>query len=133
VAGNGASTNSKEKFMQRKLLIPALIMAAGVATAGGLAYAQQSGVTQNDAITKLAKTGISLVQAVTTAEQYAGGKASRAELENENGRLVYGVEVADNAKAVDVKIDATNGAVISAQVDQADHESKNGEDESDDD
>ena len=122
--------------MQRKLLIPALIMAAGVATAGGLAYAQQSGVTQNDAITTLAKTGISLVQAVTTAEQYAGGKSTRAELENEDGRLVYGVEVADNAKAVDVKIDATNGSVISAQVDQvdqADHESKNGEDESDDD
>ena len=119
--------------MQRKLLIPALIMAASVATAGGLAYAQQSGVTQNDAMTNLAKTGISLVQAVTTAEQYAGGKASRAELENENGRLVYGVEVADNGKTVDVKIDATNGTVISAQRDQADQESENGREERDDD
>jgi len=119
--------------MQRKLLIPALIMAASVATAGGLVYAQQSGVTQNDAMTDLAKTGISLVQAVTTAEHHVGGKASRAELENENGRLVYGVEVTDNAKTVDVKIDATNGAVVSAQIDQGDQESKNGQEERDDD
>jgi uncharacterized membrane protein YkoI len=133
VAGNRAPTNSKEKFMQRKLLIPALIMAASVATAGGLVYAQQSGVTQNDAMTDLAKTGISLVQAVTTAEQHVGGKASRAELENENGRLVYGIEVADNAKTVDVKIDAVNGTVVSAQVDQADQASKNGQEERDDD
>ena len=119
--------------MQRKLLIPALIMAASVATAGGLVYAQQSVVTQNDAMTDLAKTGISLVQAVTTAEHHVGGKASRAELENENGRLVYGVEVTDNAKTVDVKIDAVNGTVVSAQLDQADQESKNGQEERDDD
>ena len=119
--------------MQRKLLIPALIMAASVATAGGLAYAQQSGVTQNDAMTDLAKTRISLVQAVTTAEQHVGGRASHAELENENGRLVYDVEVTDNAKTVDVKIDATNGAVVSAQIDQGDQESKNGQEERDDD
>ena len=79
--------------MQRKILIPALIMAAGVATAGGLAYAQQSSTTQNDAIAELAKARISLVQAVTTAEQLTGGRASHAELEDENGRLVYGVEV----------------------------------------
>ena len=119
--------------MQRKLLIPALIMTASVATAGGLVYAQQSGGTQNDAMTDLAKTGISLVQAVTAAEQHVGGKASRAELENENGRLVYGIEVANNAQTVDVKIDAVNGSVVSAQLDQGDQASKNGEEERDDD
>jgi hypothetical protein len=44
------SIDRKEKVMNRKILVPALIMAAGVATSGGLAYAQQSGTTQNDAI-----------------------------------------------------------------------------------
>ena len=39
--------------MQRKILIPALLMAAGVATAGALAYAQQPAVTQNDAMADL--------------------------------------------------------------------------------
>jgi uncharacterized membrane protein YkoI len=118
--------------MQRKILIPALIMAAGVATAGGLVYAQQASA-QNDAITNLAMARISLVQAVTTAEQHAGGRASRAELQNENGRLVYGVEVADNANTTDVKVDATDGTVVSAQLDQDDHESENRKDERDDD
>ena len=119
--------------MKRKILIPALIMAASVATAGGLVYAQQSGVKQNDAMTDLAKARISLVQAVTTAEQYTGGKASHAELENENGRLVYGVEVSDNTKTTDVKVDATDGSVVSAQADQADEKSENHQEESDED
>lgn len=117
--------------MQRKTLIPALITAAGIATAGGLAYAQQPSA-QNDALTDVAKARISLVQAVTTAEQHAGGRASRAELQNENGRLVYGVEVADNAKTTDVKVDATDGSVVSAQADQNDH-AGNREEERDED
>lgn len=119
--------------MQRKILIPALIMAAGVATAGGLVFAQQSGVARTDAEADLAKAKVSLVQAVTTAEEHAGGKASRAELQNEDGRLVYGVEVADAAKTTDVKVDATDGRVLSAQADQADHESENRKEERDDD
>jgi uncharacterized membrane protein YkoI len=118
--------------MKRKILIPALILAAGVATAGGLAYSQQPATTQNDAIVELAKARISLTQAVAIAEQHAGGKASRAELEDENGRLVYGVEVSDTTKTTDVKVDATDGRVVSAQLDAADNESENGKEEADD-
>jgi uncharacterized membrane protein YkoI len=125
--------NRKEQVMKRKILIPALLMAAGVATAGGLAYGQQSGSAQNDAIVDLAKAKISLAQAIVTAEQHAGGRASRAELENENGRLVYDVEVADNTRTTDVKVDATDGSVVSAQADRADDHSKNGQEERDDD
>lgn len=117
--------------MQRKIVIPALLMAAGIATAGGLVYAQQASA-QNDALTDLAKARISLVQAVTTAEQHAGGRASRAELQNDNGRLVYGVEVADNAKTTDVKVDATDGSVVSAQPDQGDHQGDREEERDDD-
>ncbi len=117
--------------MKRKVLIPALLMAAGVATAGGLVYAQQSGLAQNDAIVNLANAKISLAQAVATAEQHAGGRATRAELENENGRLVYGVEVSNNTNTMDVKVDAANGTVVYAQPDQPDQGSENGEDERD--
>ncbi len=84
-------------------------------------------------MTDLMKARISLEQAMTTAEQYAGGRASRAELENENGRLVYGVKVSDNAKPTDVKVDANEGSVVSAQADQADQESENSQEERDDD
>ncbi len=119
--------------MQRKILIPALIMAAGVATVGGLAHAQQPGVTQNDAMVNVAQARISLAQAVATAEQHTGGRASRAELQNENRRLVYGVEVANGTTTMDVKVDATDGHVVSAQTDQADHDSGDRQEESDSD
>ena len=119
--------------MQRKILIPALIMAAGVATAGGLVYANQSGVRQGDAMVNLAQAKISLAQAVATAEQHVGGRASRAELQNENGRLVYGVEVVDTTRTMDVKVDAVNGSVLSAQADQADEASEDTQEERDND
>src|SRR3981081_1694064 len=104
--------------MQRKRLIPALILATGVAAAGGFAVAQQPGAKQNDAAAELAHASISLVQAITTAEPRPAGRPAHAELENETGRLVYGVEVTDGAKTTDVKVDATNGKVVSAQADE---------------
>jgi uncharacterized membrane protein YkoI len=132
VAGNRASLNRlKEQSMQRKMLISALIMAAGVATAGGLAYAQQSGVQHNDAITDLANARMTLVQAVAIAEQHVGGRASHAELENENGRLVYAVEVSNNTGTIDVKVDASDGTVVSAQADHEDATAENGKEEHD--
>ena len=119
--------------MQRKNLIPSLIMAVGVATAGGLAYAQQPGVTQNDAMANVAQARISLAQAIATAEQHTGGRASHAALQNENGRLVYGVEIANGATATDVKVDATDGRVVAAEADQADRHSEDRQGESDND
>lgn len=71
--------------MKRTLLIPALILAAGVATAGGVAYAKQSSPAENDAVTDLAKAKITLVQAVSAAEAQAGGRATKAELDGERG------------------------------------------------
>lgn len=118
--------------MQHKIIIPALLMAAGVVTAGGLAYAQKSNLTQNDA-TAMQQAKISLAQAVTTAEQHVGGKASRAELQNENGRLVYGVEVAGNGQTLDVKVNAIDGSVVSVQADQGDTEAESGQEERDED
>jgi uncharacterized membrane protein YkoI len=113
------------------MLISALIMAAGVATAGGLAYAHQSGVQRNDAITDLANARMTLVQAVAIAEQHVGGRASHAELENENGRLVYAVEVSNNTGTIDVKVDASDGTVVSAQADHEDATAENGKEEND--
>ena len=64
--------------MKSKITIPALLVAAGIATAGGLAFAKTSG-GENDAIADLAKAKITLVQAVSTAEAQAGGMATKAE------------------------------------------------------
>jgi uncharacterized membrane protein YkoI len=111
--------------MKRTIMIPALILAAGVATAGGLAYAKQSGTAENDAISDLAKAKITLVQAVSAAEAQAGGRATKAELDDERGTVVFDVEVVtpDN-KVFDVKVDAADGKVISSKLDQADRGEK---------
>lgn len=46
-----------------------------------------------------------------------GGQAIKAELENENGYVVYGVQVKAQNKNLDVKVDAGNGQVLSIQSD----------------
>ena len=106
--------------MNRKIIIPALIMAAGIATAGGLAYAK-SGGGENDAIADLAKAKVTLAQAIGAAEAQSGGKATKAELEGERGAVVYQVEVVTaDSKVFDVKVDAADGKVLSSKQDQAD-------------
>lgn len=110
--------------MKSKITIPALRVAAGIATAGGLAFAKTSG-GESDAVADLAKAKITLVQAVSAAEAQAGGKATKAELEGERGTLVFDIEVVtpDN-KVFDVKVDAANGKVLSSKLDQADRGEK---------
>jgi len=107
--------------MTRTHKISALLLAAGIATAGGLAYAKSGHDQANDAVADLARTGISLAQAVASAEGHAGGRATRAELEDERGALHYQVEVvtADN-QVVDVSVDAKDGKVLKSEADRAD-------------
>ncbi|MDE2626782.1 MAG: PepSY domain-containing protein [Burkholderiales bacterium] len=106
-------------------MFPALVIAAGVVTAAGLAYAKESGGSENEATADLAKAKISLSQAVATAESRAGGKATRAELENENGVAVFGVEVVTpDSTVMDVKVDAADGKVLSSVADTADRGGK---------
>jgi uncharacterized membrane protein YkoI len=101
------------------LTLGAIILAAGAGTA---AYATQSGQHENDALADLAKAKITISQAIASAEQAAPGKATRAELENEQHGLRYSVEVADAAtrKVSDVHIDGVTGKVLSVKLDQGD-------------
>jgi len=110
--------------MNRKTSISALVMAAGIATAAGLAYAKTTS-GENDAVTDLSKAKISLTQAIGAAESQAGGKATKAELEGERGSVRYQVEVVtpDN-KVFDVQVDAADGKVMSSKQDQADRGEK---------
>ena len=117
--------------MQRHSFIPTLVLVTA-ATAGSLAFAQGSGGKENDAVTDSAKAKVSLAQAIGTAEAQASGKATRAELDGERGAAVYDVEVitADSKvppTAVDVKVDAASGKVLSSKADTTDR----GEDEED--
>ena len=116
--------------MKRNIVIPAFIVAAGMATAVGLAFAKQGSGVENDAVGDLAKSKITLVQAVGAAEAQAGGKATKAELEGERGALVFNVEVvAADGKVVDFKVDAADGKVLSSKQDQEDRAGKEDDDD----
>jgi len=79
--------------------------------------------TQNDAVIP-APAAISLVQAIQAAEQHATGRAIRAEYEasGKPRAWAYDIEVVAGAKVLDVKVDATNGTVISSKEDAADRD-----------
>jgi uncharacterized membrane protein YkoI len=77
------------------------------------------------AFTEMAR--ISLDTATNEALKQVPGKVVRAELENENGYLVYGVEIAKaDHQIYDVKVDAGNGKVL--KIDQDKKEVHEGED-----
>lgn len=106
---------------------PLLFGVIGLTALGAsLAFAGVNGANEgqenNSALLSQAK--ISLTQAIAAAEGHVQGKAVRAELEDENGTAVYGVEVASGAQTTDVKVDVSNGKILSAQADQADHETE---------
>lgn len=104
--------------MKRKAYLAALAAFSTAAVVGTAIAAKSSG---NDALA-ISNAGISLVQAVSAAEQHVGGKASRAEYERHKGQGVFDVEVVKGASATDVKVDAANGKVIEATADAADHD-----------
>lgn len=114
-----------------KITLPLLIAGALAAAAGGVAFAS-SGSGENDAAADLAKSRISLPQAITVAEQHVRGRAAGAELESEDGMTVYEVEVVAADRTVhEVKVDALSGKVIASALDAPDDES-NDQDEEDD-
>ena len=66
---------------------------------------------------------ITLDQAVQKALAEVQGQVLKTEIENENGFLLYGVEVVTADKAiVDVKVDAGSGKVLAMDRDKADDE-----------
>lgn len=126
--------------MNSKLMavtVVGVMMVTGLAGAGfnGVSFAGQeiAGATiklNNQAeaeYPQLAK--VTLEQAMQSALGSTGGKVIKAGLEDEDGFLIYGVEVVTPEKAIiEVKVDAGSGKVLASSSDKADHD-----DEEDDD
>jgi uncharacterized membrane protein YkoI len=110
------ATNQRKEPMNRKLTA-ALAVALGIAASGAACAHEEE---RDSAV--LSQAQISMTQAIAAAEQHTKGRAVRAALENENGTAVYGVEVLDGAKAMDVKVDARDGSVLRVQDDSRDRE-----------
>ncbi|GBE00105.1 peptidase propeptide and YPEB domain protein [bacterium BMS3Abin07] len=115
------------------------IILAGLLTFGGIALsAEQANHTGSIRIKQEDEAGfagmakISLDSAMNAALQAVPGKVLRAELENENSYLVYGVEIVKaDRRVVDVKIDAGNGKVLKIDRDRRDNEGRESEDSND--
>ena len=73
---------------------------------------QQSGVL-DDGKDLLPQAGITLDQAIAAAQSAASGPVGEVDLEHYQGNLVFNVDVGDK----DVKVDASNGAILSADSD----------------
>lgn len=97
------------------------LASAVIVAIGGIGFVASAHDSDPPAITA---AGIGMSQAVTAAEQHAGGKAARAEFEKSKGQWVYDIEVVNGTKVYDVKVDAAKGSVISATEDKADAEER---------
>lgn len=80
----------------------------------------QSSITAPDNATLDGLATITPEQAATAAVNANGGTAGKVELENENGNVVYGIEVTQpDGTKLDVKVDAGNGTVLAREADDA--------------
>lgn len=109
-----------KRYTRSKLAIIGALTAAALSAAAVYA-GKNSSDDEIDAAT-LAKANVALDQAITAAEQHTQGKAVQAELEDENGKLVYEVQVIKGATAMEVEVDATTGAVLSAKDEEEDND-----------
>ena len=109
---------------KRALIAGTLIaFATGVtAASAALAFGEH-----NRAPVDVSKATVTMSQAISTAEQQAGGKATRAKLENETGKLLYEIKVAGKDKVTEVKVDATDGKVLASAADTHAHKRGDGE------
>src|ERR1700675_5128505 len=99
---------------KRGLILGTLLV---MATATTVAFAS----SEKGAPIDLSKAQVTMSQAIATAEQQAGGRATRAKLENEKGKLLYEVKVAGKDKATEVQIDAQDGKVLHTNAAMNDH------------
>ncbi|MGE4547449.1 MAG: PepSY domain-containing protein [Desulfurella sp.] len=100
--------------------------AAGIATASG----QLNGsikITHDNEANYADLASVTIDQAVASALKAQPGKVIKAGLENEDGYLVWGVEVASNNQIHEVKIDAKNDKVLKIEKDQADSQKESAE------
>lgn len=79
----------------------------------------QDDTTEAAALAKLAT--VTADQASQAALATVPGTLIKVELDNENGSVVYSVEIRTDRGVVDVKVDAGNGKVLAQESDSAEH------------
>ena len=93
-------------------IITIVAAAIFIAALGSVEAGMASDAAEDAKRLSAAKLGIG--DAITLAEKTVGGTAYEAELETEDGTIVYAVEVIKDGKEFEVVIDAITGVVLSS-------------------
>jgi len=119
--------------MKKGRLVIGVVLSALVVF-GGIALSAQQGdkkgsIWIGNEAEHAAKAGIFIDTAINAALQTVPGTVIGAALENENGYLVYGVEIAKaDLQIVNVKVDAGNGKILKVDRDRRDNDGRESED-----
>ena len=97
--------------MNRTLIY--LLTFAGLTAVAALGTVYVQRVAEDEAMA-IVRASVGLAQAVTIAESHVGGKAVRAQYENQQGQWVFEVEVITGKGAMDVTVEAATGKVLAA-------------------
>jgi len=116
--------------MQKAVYFGAVVVAAAFALA---AFSRNSDRITEEEHGLLARAAITPDQARQTAlEAVPGGRIIEAEIEDEDGRLIYAFEVEVDGAVTDVEVDAKTGAVIPQEPEDDDDAGEDDEDGKDD-
>lgn len=91
--------------MKSKLQLAAVVAALSLAATGAVL------ADESDEL-GIANAKISLIEAVTAAEQHLGGKAASAEIKHEDGKWIFEVDIVNGKEVKDVVIDPATGEVL---------------------
>jgi uncharacterized membrane protein YkoI len=97
--------------MNRTLIY--LLTFAGMTAVAALATVYVHRVAEDEAAA-IAKASVGLAEAVFIAERHVGGKAVRAQYQDQHGQWVFEVEVVKGKGATDVTVEAATGKVLAA-------------------
>jgi len=115
------------------VLVAALFAFGGMALSAGQGNQTGSIQIKSDEAGLAQMAKIPMNSAIDSALKLVPGKVLRAELENENGYLVYGVEIVKaDQQIVDVKVDAGNGRILRTDKDRHDTEGQEKEENDND-
>lgn len=107
-------------------IVAALIIGSGLAGTAYLVQARDAGYNDAEAVTQAT---VDITNALQIARQHVPGTVVGAEFEQEDGKMLWEVEVlAEDHQVFDLEIDAMTGELLDKAVDQAD---KGDDDDSD--
>jgi uncharacterized membrane protein YkoI len=115
--------------VKKESIITGMVMLGLIALGGTAISAEQANPAGSIQIKNEEEAGfasmakVSMDSAINAALKEVQGKVLRAELENENGYLVYGIEIATTGhQIVEVNVDAGDGKILKVRNDQKEKE-----------